>query len=124
MSSVELCPYFDAKNNPPAMVMLAISSAPGSASITPSKSEGWDNPPTINGTPTATITGTRENSKGAPRARYTSFTYLRMLIGDDFRIQSRSFSIHLEAVPDPNDPIMKRMKRNEVGDDWKDPDRA
>src|SRR6266568_1803547 len=47
-----------------------------------------------------------------------------MLRGDDFRIQSLSFSIHLEAVPDPKDPIMKRMKRNEVGDDWKEPESA
>jgi hypothetical protein len=47
-----------------------------------------------------------------------------MLTGDDFRIQRRSFSIHLDAVPDPKDPMMKRMKRNEVGEDWKDPDRA
>src|SRR6266571_3834284 len=46
-----------------------------------------------------------------------------MLTGDDFRIHRRSFSIHLEAVPDPNDPMMKRMKRNEVGEDWKKPDK-
>ena len=37
-------------------------------------------------------------------------------------IQSLSFSSHLAAVPDPNDPMMKRMNRNEVGDDWKTPD--
>jgi hypothetical protein len=47
-----------------------------------------------------------------------------MLRGADFRIQSRSFSIHLEAVPDPKDPMMKRMKRKEVGEDWKEPERA
>src|SRR2546422_9659627 len=124
MSSVELCPYFEAKNIPPAMVILAISSAPGSARITPNNSDGCERPPRINGTPTAMTTGARYRSRGAARARYTSFTYLRMLTGDDFRIQSRSFSIHLEAVPEPKDPIMNRMKRNEVGDDWKEPERA
>src|SRR5712692_851960 len=124
MSSVELCPYFEAKNIPPAMVMLAISSAPGRARITPNKSDGWDRPPRISGMPTAMTTGERYSSKGVARARYTSFTYLRMLTGYDFRIQSRSFSIHLDAVTEPKDPIMKRMKRNDVGDDWKEPERA
>jgi hypothetical protein len=38
-------------------------------------------------------------------------------------IQSLSFSSHLVAVPAPNEPMMKRMNRKEVGEDWKTPDR-
>ena len=37
-------------------------------------------------------------------------------------IQSLSFSSHLVAVPEPNEPRMKRMKRNDVGEDWNTPE--
>ena len=43
-------------------------------------------------------------------------------MSDVFMIQSLSFSSHLVAVPAPNEPRMNRMKRKDVGEDWKTPD--
>src|SRR5712692_1623149 len=124
ISSAVLWPYLDAKYMPPPMVMAATCRAAGRAR-TRARSDGpWPSWLSINGTPTATVTGVRYSSSGTTLARYTSLTYLLRLTAELFRIQSLSFSIHLVAFPDPKEPMMKRMKRKEVGEDWNEPERA
>ena len=46
-----------------------------------------------------------------------------MATADVLPPQSLTFSSHLAALPDPNEPMMKRMNRKEVGDDWNTPER-
>ena len=70
-----------------------------------------------------TVTGISNRSSGVTRALKISATYLLTSIPDVRTIQNRSFSSQPLAFPEPNDPMRKRMKRKEVGEDWKTPAR-
>src|SRR5579872_915008 len=69
------------------------------------------------------IAGVRNSRRGTTRARYTFFTYDRRLTEEVFKIHSLSFPIQLIALPEPKDPMIKRMKRNDVGEEVKVPAR-
>src|SRR5208283_2793499 len=123
VSSVELFPYLAAKYIPPAIISEAISSAEGRDRPTASNEPGSFAFSSSSGAPTAAATGVSTRSRGVTLALKTSRTYRLRLMAEVLTSHSLSFSSHLVAFPDPNEPMMNRTKRNDVGEDWNTPDR-
>ena len=101
----------------PPIIRAGIWSAAGNTRTRLICDEIWIGWVATKNIPMTMIIGVRERRRGYTRARKIRLTYLFMLIVVVLRIHNLSFSIHLIPFPDPKDPRINRINRNEIGDD-------